>query len=163
MTALLPFLIMGLTQGFVIEEDSARRTWPGRAAISDQPRCFALRGKDTQVQGGRMIDKLDTNDRDRYGWTELHRKASAGADEAVRALLASSADVNALDEDGRTPLHWAAFRGHGAVVKALLEAGAAAGVRDKNGLSADILARARGFHGISETIRNTLVAQARPR
>lgn len=189
MLAFVDYLLPGPTRRFVIVRGFARKTWPVRAAIIARLSCSGPCDKSTQDHGNWGVDELrlqDVGDKgiatgkltrhgggamaqngkgtiDRYGWTELHHKASAGATEDVRALLARSADVNALDEDGRTPLHWAAFRGHAGVVKTLLEGGAAADVIDKNGSSAETLARARGFHAVGETIRNAMGAQARER
>jgi ankyrin repeat protein len=85
---------------------------------------------------------MESDERDEYGTTPLHRAAQAGDLSAVCSLLAAGADVNESVEDSHAPdpnwlgfsaLHFAAANGRVAVVKTLLEAGANVNAADTNG------------------------------
>jgi ankyrin repeat protein len=61
------------------------------------------------------------------GWCEkerLHRAASSGDLEEIKALLEEGLPVNAFDDLSRTPLHYAAIGGHIPAVRYLIDAGA---------------------------------------
>ena len=65
------------------------------------------------------------NDRDRSGYTLLHRAAFMGSTECLRILLVAGACTEATSTDGGlTALCWAAHQGHEACVRELLAAGA---------------------------------------
>jgi ankyrin repeat protein len=63
--------------------------------------------------------------------------SAAGAENAVRMLLARGADVNAADTFRRqTPLMWAAAENHSAIVKLLIETGATLDARSRGDFTA---------------------------
>lgn len=61
----------------------------------------------------------------------LHRAASAGDMEAMRALLDAGFPINAFNDLGHTPLHCAAMRGHIEAVRYLIKAGADINAHDE--------------------------------
>ncbi len=97
---------------------------------------------------------------DYYG-TPLHRAASKGKAELVKALIEAGANVNAKIKSGlrrgETPLHQAAYSGHTEVVKALIEAGAEANAKDKD--SQTPLHKA-GYRGNAEVVKLLIKAGA---
>ena len=52
--------------------------------------------------------------------TDLHRAASQGDTQAIRALVAAGASVEVQNDRNLTPLHFAAMKGHAEAVKALV-------------------------------------------
>ncbi len=56
--------------------------------------------------------KVDTEIRNKRGWTPLIAAGFYGHDGILNLLLHRKCDVNAQDMDGNTALHWAAFNGH---------------------------------------------------
>ncbi len=68
--------------------------------------------------------KLNLKEKDKYGFTVLHRAAAEGRTETVRLLLAAGAEVDEGDKHRLTALFHAAHRNQGAVVKLLILAGA---------------------------------------
>ena len=63
-------------------------------------------------------------DDDWYEKERLHRAASSGDVEEIKALLEEGLPINAFDDLNRTPLHYAASEGHVAAVRYLIDAGA---------------------------------------
>lgn len=66
---------------------------------------------------------VDINDRNKYGFTALHRAADGGHVSTCRLLVSKGADTDSQDAFGSTPLHWACANGHEDVVTYLLSQG----------------------------------------
>jgi len=99
----------------------------GAAAADDVEALRSLVG-----QGGGELDKdsldLNVDERDDHGRTALQAAASAGAETAVRFLLARGANPNKADwESHWTALHRALYHGHLRIALLLLRAGAVLG------------------------------------
>ncbi|CAG9465746.1 unnamed protein product [Pedinophyceae sp. YPF-701] len=85
------------------------------------------------VQRELQRDPQQASAADVEGYTPLHLAADSGAEDVVRALLASGADANARDAEGQTPLHCAVLGEHEGVTRALLDCGGDAGAPDNAG------------------------------
>lgn len=70
-------------------------------------------------------------DDDRYEKERLHRAASLGDLEQIKAFLEEGLPMNAFDDLNRTPLHCAVIGGHIAAVQYLIEAGADVNAHDE--------------------------------
>ena len=87
------------------------------------------------------------------GTTALHKAASEGHVDVVRALLAAGAFVDVAEFDGDTPLLNAAYSGHAEVVRILLEAGADESIKSSQGKTAIQHARARKHREVVRALR----------
>ena len=79
-------------------------------------------------------DGADYKQKNRFGWTALHRSCMGGSSECVELALPPEPEARALalarpDTEGNSPLHIAAGCAHAAVVTLLLREGAKPGVR----------------------------------
>ena len=63
----------------------------------------------------------------------MHRAATEGQVEALRAALSAGEDVNLPDKQGYTPLHFAAQQGQVQAARVLVDAGADVHVKDADG------------------------------
>jgi ankyrin repeat protein len=70
-------------------------------------------------------------DEDWYEKERLHRAASSGDPEEIKALLKEGLPINAFDDLNRTPLHYAAIGGHIPAVRYLIDAGADVNAHDE--------------------------------
>lgn len=87
------------------------------------------------------------------GDTALMLAAAAGHVDAVRRLLTAKPALDAQNSSGDTALIAASRAGHDQVVAALLQAGASSKLRNVEKVSAEDVARARGFEPLAESIR----------
>ena len=65
----------------------------------------------------------------------IHKAASKGEINVVKACIAAGMNINATDNLGRTPLHLAALNVHNSIAKLLVKEGANVNVVDNEGLS----------------------------
>eukprot|EP00288_Rhodomonas_lens_P016600 CAMPEP_0177695958 /NCGR_PEP_ID=MMETSP0484_2-20121128/3732_1 /TAXON_ID=354590 /ORGANISM="Rhodomonas lens, Strain RHODO" /LENGTH=465 /DNA_ID=CAMNT_0019206913 /DNA_START=132 /DNA_END=1529 /DNA_ORIENTATION=- len=68
----------------------------------------------------------------RWGWTALHRAASAGDAETLGKMISMGGDVNAQTQSGWSPLHEAAAWGRVDAAKLLIDSGARVNQTNKN-------------------------------
>ena len=71
-----------------------------------------------------LDDRVEVDERGRYGETPLMAAALAGEAATAELLIAHGADVMARNEGGLTPLHAAAYSGSNEVAQLLLDHGA---------------------------------------
>lgn len=88
------------------------------------------------------------------GRTALMYAASVGNTSLMQTLLRAGADINAQRENGFTPLLDAIFNGHIDAVQNLVKAGADLQVKTSRGSTAEHWANARGFHEISQLLKD---------
>ena len=81
-----------------------------------------------------LEEGASVDDRNRHGWSALHRACMGGNPECVKLVLPSDPQLSGQmlrspDIDGNAPLHMAAGCGHSAIVKLLMSSGAAPDLR----------------------------------
>ena len=101
---------------------------------------------------------VDINERDKDGFTPLHRAAAQpNSHTIIQVLIDNGADVRAIDAFGDTALHWAAFCGHLDSAKTLIENGAEATVANSEGKTA-LDAALEEDHTIASMMKNFKMA-----
>jgi ankyrin repeat protein len=130
-----------------------------KRAIANAAELEAERSQQgTKTDDARLPDahptaKFDLESATPDGMTPLMCAACDGALGIAQDLLTRGADVNTKRHDGFTALSLAAFFGHFRIVELLLERGADVEATCRFGTSAEMWARARGFVGITESLR----------
>jgi beta-lactamase regulating signal transducer with metallopeptidase domain len=135
----------------LLPPQSAARPEMGQSAAPDTSPDRNLRkpNEPTMAPGaGSQVDRLDAE-----GFSQLHRAASGGYVERVRALLDRGANVNV--EQGMyhgTPLQYAAGQGHGETVQLLIDRGANVDARDANMRTPLVWAAMRGHRDVARRL-----------
>ncbi len=115
----------------VVDLLSPITTAKGKAVKSATDRLMeAIRAGDCDGTEKILLEGVNVNEPDRFGWLPLHRAIDVGSRRLVRRLIVAGARVNEADRDGSVALDLALTQGRSHIVSILLKAGARAGLED---------------------------------
>ena len=152
----------GQTQTDTDAGTTGRMMWCTATVVAASLLHDAVRRSNATAVGLALDAGASLMEKDRQGYTALHRASDDGELEIATLLIKSGARVDARDNDFATPLHLAATSGASAVVKLLMQHGASTEVTDSMGNDA-LHRAAEGGHAMVLRLLLSVPAGARKR